>query len=79
MARRARITASKILTVEEVSSYLRVHPSTVYRLLKRNELPGFRIGGTWRFVAADLDKWRTRIEADFSSAIVYQPVPKQLK
>jgi predicted DNA-binding transcriptional regulator AlpA len=32
---------SKVMTLEEVSRYLRVHPSTVYRLLKRREIPAF--------------------------------------
>ena len=30
---------AKVMTLEEVSRYLHVHPSTVYRLLKRREIP----------------------------------------
>jgi excisionase family DNA binding protein len=37
------------MTVREISAYLRVHPSTVYKALRRGELPGFRIGRNWRF------------------------------
>jgi hypothetical protein len=29
----------KIMTVEEVSEFLQVHPSTIYRLLKRHVIP----------------------------------------
>jgi len=36
-----------VLTVKEVSNYLRVHPSTVYKLSRNEELPGFRIGVNW--------------------------------
>ena len=53
----------RVMTVQDVSAYLRVHPSTVYRLLKRNELPAFRVGSDWRFNVEAIDRWRTRMEA----------------
>ena len=46
-----------ILTLAEVARYLRVHPSTVYRLLKSNQLPAFRVGKDWRFRLEDIDKF----------------------
>lgn len=46
------------MTVHEVSTYLRVHPSTIYRLLKRHQIPGFRIGSDWRFNIEEIDRWR---------------------
>ena len=49
---------SKVLTVQEVSTYLRVHPSTIYRMLKKNQLPAFRVGSDWRFTVEAIDKWR---------------------
>lgn len=48
----------KVLTVGELSNYLRVHRSTVYRLLKRGQLPGFKIGSDWRFNVEAIDRWR---------------------
>jgi len=33
-------TGTKVLTVSELSEYLRVHRSTIYRLLKKGQLPG---------------------------------------
>ncbi len=51
-----------VLTVQEVSHYLRVHPSTIYRMLKKQQLPAFRVGGDWRFTVEALDKWLS--EAD---------------
>jgi excisionase family DNA binding protein len=44
------------MTADEVAAYLRVHPSTVYRLAKRKELPGFRIASEFRFRRADIDE-----------------------
>ena len=47
----------KVLTVRDVSTYLRVHPSTIYRMLKRNQLPAFRVGSDWRFTVEAIDHW----------------------
>jgi excisionase family DNA binding protein len=55
--------AQRVMTVQDVSAYLRVHPSTVYRLLKRNELPAFRVGSDWRFNVEAIDRWRSQMEA----------------
>jgi excisionase family DNA binding protein len=48
----------RILTVAELSDYLRVHRSTIYRLVRSGNLPGFRIGSDWRFNVEEIDKWR---------------------
>lgn len=45
------------MTVQEVAEYLNVDPKTVYRLVNRGELPGFKVGGSWRFQKDDLDAW----------------------
>lgn len=50
----------KVLTVNELAEYLRVHRSTIYRLLKKGQLPGFRIGSDWRFNVEVIDEWRLR-------------------
>jgi excisionase family DNA binding protein len=49
---------SKILTVRELSEYLRVHSTTVYRLLKQRKLPAFKVGSDWRFDVDEIDLWR---------------------
>lgn len=52
------MTQVNVLTVKEVSAYLRIHASTVYRLSKNRELPAFRIGSGWRFNIEAIDQWR---------------------
>ena len=52
----------KIITVREVSDYLRVHPSTIYRLLRERQLPAFRVGSDWRFNVEAIDRWRASME-----------------
>ena len=49
---------AKVLTVSELSEYLHVHRTTIYRLLKKGQLPGFRIGSDWRFNVEAIDEWR---------------------
>jgi excisionase family DNA binding protein len=56
--------AVKVLTVNELAEYLRVHRSTIYRLLKKGLLPGFKIGSDWRFNVEVIDQWRMKQGAD---------------
>lgn len=48
---------TQIMTLQEVSKYLGVHPITIYRLLKKADIPAFKIGGQWRFKKDVLDLW----------------------
>jgi excisionase family DNA binding protein len=48
--------ADALLTTMDVARLLRVHPKHVYRLLRRG-LPGHRVGGEWRFLAAEVVGW----------------------
>jgi excisionase family DNA binding protein len=48
------------LTTEEVLTYLKVTPRTIYRLIRTGELPAVRIGRQWRFRRGDLDSWLDR-------------------
>jgi excisionase family DNA binding protein len=61
---RARKYMNKIMTVREVSEYLRVHSTTVYRLLKQGKLPAFRVGSDWRFNVDAIDLWRRGQESE---------------
>jgi excisionase family DNA binding protein len=51
-----------VLTVQNVAEYLRVHPSTIYRLLKKKQLPAFKVGSDWRFNRESIDRWRADAE-----------------
>jgi excisionase family DNA binding protein len=53
----APIPPPTLLTVREVSEYLRVHPTTVYRLARSKQFPGFRVGSDWRFSIEAIDRW----------------------
>ena len=45
------------LTIKELAKYLNVTERTIYNLLERGELPGFKVGANWRFRKEDIDKW----------------------
>jgi PTS system nitrogen regulatory IIA component len=45
------------LTIKELAKYLNVTRRTIYNLLERGELPGFKVGANWRFRKEDIDKW----------------------
>ena len=52
----------KLLNVNELSQYLRVHRITIYKLLKSGELPAFKVGKYWRVKVETLDQWRWGLE-----------------
>jgi excisionase family DNA binding protein len=48
----------KVMTVREVCAYLHLNPATIYRLLRRHQIPAFRVGSEWRFNIEQIDRWR---------------------
>ena len=46
----------ELMTADEVAEYLRVHRTRIYRLLKRKELLGFKVGTDFRLRRADIDE-----------------------
>ncbi|MBI3318300.1 MAG: helix-turn-helix domain-containing protein [Candidatus Omnitrophica bacterium] len=47
----------RLMTIDEVAQYMQVSRFTVYRLAKRNSLPGTKIGRQWRFQKEEIDRW----------------------
>ena len=48
---------SEILTIRELSAYLKVTERTIYRLSAARKIPSFKVGGAWRYSKADIDLW----------------------
>ena len=48
---------TEILTVREVADYVKVRAGTVYRMAAAGQMPGFKIGGSWRFRRGEIDAW----------------------
>ena len=51
------MTKSEVMTVREVAEYLKVKARTIYRLVANGEIPGFKVGGSWRFRKSEIDQW----------------------
>lgn len=47
----------EILTLKEVAEYLKLAEKTAYRLSAEGKLPGFKVGGSWRFKKEDIESW----------------------
>ncbi len=46
-----------ILTIEELSSYLRISRSTLYKLAQEGRVPCQKVGRHWRFRKVAIDRW----------------------
>ncbi len=49
--------SDEIMTLKEVADYLKLAEKTAYRLAAESKLPGFKVGGSWRFKREDVLKW----------------------
>jgi excisionase family DNA binding protein len=48
---------NEIMTMDELSRYLKISKSTLYKLATVNKLPGQKIGKRWRFHKNAVDAW----------------------
>ena len=46
-----------VLTIHELAALLRVGLKTAYTLAQNGEVPGFKVGGQWRFRRRDIEAW----------------------
>ena len=51
------MTDTRYLTITGVARHFGINTATVYRLAQRGTLPGFKIGGQWRFSQEMLESW----------------------
>jgi excisionase family DNA binding protein len=57
MGKRRPFVGDRLLTVGEVAATMRVSNMTVYRLIKRGELPAIRVGKNYRIRESDMDRY----------------------
>ena len=46
-----------VLTIHELAALLRVGLKTAYTLAQNGEVPGFKVGGQWRFRRREFEAW----------------------
>ncbi len=45
------------MTVGEVAEFLRIGPTLLYKLIRRGEIPSFKVGSDHRFRRDAIEKW----------------------
>lgn len=51
------VTHPEIMTIHEVSEYLRIPISSLYRLAQSGKVPCQKVGRHWRFRREAIDRW----------------------
>jgi excisionase family DNA binding protein len=46
----------EILNIKEVSNYLKIPVSTIYKLVQGGKVPAVKVGKHWRFMKRDIDR-----------------------
>ena len=50
-------TTESVLTLDELSVYLKVSKSSLYKLVQAGKIPGNKVGKHWRFLRSKVDAW----------------------
>jgi excisionase family DNA binding protein len=56
-SKRMGAMADEDFDVDRLAAYLHLMPAAVIKLAERGKLPGRRVGGAWRFSAAEIHHW----------------------
>lgn len=51
------MTMANIMTIREIAEYLKLNEKTTYRLVAEGKIPGFKVGGAWRFRLSEIERW----------------------
>jgi len=55
---------SDVLTIEELSVYLKIPKSTLYKLVREGKVPSQKVGRHWRFRKEAIDRWLDQTQAE---------------
>lgn len=47
----------EVMSITELSEYLKVSRSTLYKLVQAGRVPGQKVGRHWRFRRETIDRW----------------------
>lgn len=47
----------EIMTIRDLAQYLKIAEKTGYRFASDKKVPGFKVGGAWRFRKSKVDNW----------------------
>lgn len=53
-----------VLTIEDLSIYLKIPRSTLYKLVREGKIPSQKIGRHWRFRKETINQWLDETRAE---------------
>jgi excisionase family DNA binding protein len=63
------IETLRLLTLPQAAKLLHVSIRTLHRMIHKQELPAFKVGGQWRLRESQLTEWIERREQSASVAV----------
>lgn len=57
----AEPASDTVLTIAELSKYLKISRSTLYKLAQEGKLPAQKVGRHWRFHRRAVDEWLSKV------------------
>jgi len=54
--------SQQVLTIDELSEYLRISKSSLYKLAQDGKVPGQKVGRHWRFRKDAIGRWLDRTQ-----------------
>jgi excisionase family DNA binding protein len=54
-----------VLTIEELSVYLKIPKSTLYKLVREGKVPSQKVGRHWRFRKEAIDRWLDETQTEW--------------
>jgi len=64
----------KIVTIKEVSEFLKVKQSTLYSWVNQKRIPSFKLNGLWRFDMEEIEGW---VKTSYDLKAVPQRITKK--
>lgn len=61
----------EIYNIKELSSYLKISPSEIRKLVRQNQIPYFRVGNRIKFEKQSINEWIENLEKDNSRNSVF--------
>ncbi|NQX61645.1 helix-turn-helix transcriptional regulator [Paenibacillus qinlingensis] len=72
------MTSDISYTTEDISKLLKISKLTVYDLIKKGDLPAYRVGKQMRVDAADLEAYKVRAKSGRGHAIAFKTEPIEI-
>jgi excisionase family DNA binding protein len=47
----------ELLTLNELSRYLKISKPTLYKMVEKGNIPALKIANQWRFKKEDINRW----------------------